>query len=156
MSRFGKQFIRKAKYTLFVKKLWFFMQLQLHILWKTLPLKSLFVQYAVCFDPSYMVKNQDESIRGFGLLRDRLRNLKQLLSSEYVEYRSGNKWKCGKFLSKLFSLHISRSLRYLTSFNRESTNSWILFFLINILSCLWYSGDNLHIVSWSVIDWKRI
>ena len=80
MSRFGKQFIRKAKYTFFVKKLWFFMQLQLHILWKTLPLKSLFVQYAVCFDPSYIVKNQDEPIRGLELLSDRLKSLKQLPS----------------------------------------------------------------------------
>ena len=80
MSRFGKQFIRKAKYTLFVKKLWFFMQLQLHILWKTLPLKSLIVQYAVCFDPSYIVKNQDGPIRGLKLLLDRLKSLKQLPS----------------------------------------------------------------------------
>ena len=59
------------------------MQLQLHILWKTLPLKSLFVQYAICFDPSYRLKNQDESIRGFGLLLDRPKSLKQLPSSEY-------------------------------------------------------------------------
>ena len=80
-----KQLIRKAKYKRFVKKLWFFMQLQLHFLWKTLPLKSLFVQYAVFFYPSYRVENQDEYIWGFGLLSDRLKSLKQLPSSEYVD-----------------------------------------------------------------------
>ena len=68
-----KQPIRKAKYTFFVMKLWFCMQLQLHILWKPLPLKGIFVQYTVLFDPSYIVENQDESIRRFGLLLDRLK-----------------------------------------------------------------------------------
>ena len=54
---------KKGKTCTFIKKLWFCMQLQLHILWKTLPSKSLFVQYAICFDPSYIVKNQDVSLR---------------------------------------------------------------------------------------------
>ena len=36
------------------------------------PLNSLIVQYAVRFDPSYIIKNQDKYIRGFGLLWERL------------------------------------------------------------------------------------
>ena len=49
------------------------------------PLKSPIVQYAICFDPSYIVKNQDKSTRGFGLLSERLLRLKRLRSSKYVE-----------------------------------------------------------------------
>ena len=121
-----KQLIRKAKYKRFVKKLWFFMQLRLHFLWKTLPLKSLFVQYAVFFYPSYRVENQDEYIWGFGLLSDRLKSLKQLPSSKYVEKQKS----VTKFLSKMFRLYTSRSFRHLICFSRDSTKSWIPFFLI--------------------------
>ena len=49
------------------------------------PLKSRIVQYAVCFDPFYIVKNQDKSIRGFGLLSEKRLSLKQLPSSKHVE-----------------------------------------------------------------------
>ena len=41
------------------------------------PLKSPIVHYAVCFDPSHVVKNQDKSIIGFVLLSQRLLCLKQ-------------------------------------------------------------------------------
>ena len=107
-----KQLIRKAKSTLSAKSLWFSMHLQLHILWKTLPLKNLFVQYTVCFDPFYMVKNQDESIRGFGLLSGRIRSLKQLPSSEYVEKQSGNKWKYVEIFYQRFSHFTFREVKF--------------------------------------------
>ena len=48
-------------------------------------MKSPIVQRVVCFDPSYIVKNQDKSIRGFGLLSERPLSLKQLPSSKYAE-----------------------------------------------------------------------
>ena len=48
-------------------------------------MKSPIVQYVVCFDPSYIVKNQDKSIREFGLLPERLVSLKRLPSLKYVQ-----------------------------------------------------------------------
>ena len=105
-----KQLIRIAKCTFFVKKLLFCMQLQLHILWKPLPLKGIFVQYTVCFGPSYIVKNQDKSTRGFGLLLDTLKSFKQLPSSEYKKKQRSNT----NILPKMFWLHALRFLRHLT------------------------------------------
>ena len=62
----------------------FYATTALHFMEKS-SLKSPIVQYAVCFDPSYIVKNQDKSIRGFGLLLQRLLSLKRLPPSKYVE-----------------------------------------------------------------------
>ena len=42
----------------------------LHFMEKSL-LKDLVVQYAVCFDTTSIVKNQDISVRGFGLISER-------------------------------------------------------------------------------------
>ena len=129
-----KQLIRKAKYTFFVMKLWFCMQLQLHILWKPLPLKGIFVQHRVCFDPSYIVKNQDESIRGFGLLLDRLKSLKHLPSSEYKKKQRSNT----NFLPKIFWFHTLRCLRHLTF--QERVNKFLDSFLSGKTFCHVHAG----------------
>ena len=56
----------------------------LHFMEKSL-LKDLVVQYAVCFDPTSIVKNQDISVRGFGLISERQLSSKRWPSSKYVE-----------------------------------------------------------------------
>ena len=119
-----KQLIRKAKYTFFVMKLWFCMQLQLHILWKPLPLKGIFVQYTVCFDPSYIVKNQDESIRGFRLLLDKLK----VWNNYHLQIISKSKGVIQIFCQK-YSDFTLWDVWGIWHFKRESMNYWILLYL---------------------------
>ena len=57
------------------------------------------------FDPSYMVKNQDKSIKGLGLLLERLLSLKRLPSSKYVEEA---KKRCKIFVKDIVTLHFER------------------------------------------------
>ena len=133
-----KQGIRKAKY--FCKEVTVLYVTKASHFKEKPPLKSHIVQYLVYFDPFYIVKNQDKSIRGFGLLSERLLSLKRLPSSEYVEEPNE---QCKIFIKddlisyfekfKAFDMFQQRVDEFLDSFLSDKKN------------CL-------HIVSWSVID----
>ena len=57
-----------------------------HLLEKS-PMKNAVVRFACCFDPNYMLKNQEESVKKFGLLMEKFLILERIKSANFDKFK---------------------------------------------------------------------